>query len=105
SEQLRVNTRPHAPHKLDIERAKHIFQVSALLEPNAVLAGNRAPQLDAEPKDFSGQLLRPLQRPLFATVVHDQRMQISITGMKDVSDADAVLLAQAIDLTQRFPQT
>src|SRR5690606_15349352 len=53
----------------------------------------------------SGQLLRPLQRPLFATVVHDQRMQISITGMKDVSDADAVLLAQAIDLTQRFPQT
>ena len=66
----------------------------ALLDADAVLAGQHAADLDAEPQDVGAECLGPLELARLVGVVEDQRMQIAVAGMEDIGDAQPVLLRQ-----------
>ena len=67
----------------------------ALLDADAVLAGQHAADLDAEPQDVGAERLGPLELAGLVGVVEDQRMQIAVAGVEDVGDAQAVLRRQS----------
>ena len=63
----------------------------ALLDADAVLAGQNAADLDAEPQDVVAERLRAFQFAGLVGVIEDQRMQIAVAGVEDIGDAQAVL--------------
>jgi hypothetical protein len=63
----------------------------ALLDADAVLAGQHAADLDAQPQDIGAELLGLLQFARLVGIVEDQRMQVAVAGVEDVGDAQAVL--------------
>ena len=61
----------------------------ALLDADAVLAGQHATDLDAQPQDVGAERLGALQLARLVGVVQDERMQVAVAGMKDVGDRAA----------------
>ena len=71
---------------------EHRLHEIALLDADAVLAGQHAAHLDAQPQDLGAERLGALQLAGLVGVVQDQRMQVAVAGVEDVGDAQAVLL-------------
>ena len=110
------NTLPGLSRPLGVERAfeplllvevvlgeHHRHQV-ALLDADAVLAGQHAADLDAELEDFGAELLGLLQLARLVGVVEDQRMQIAVAGVEHVGDAQPVVLRQFADALEHLRQ-
>ena len=75
----------------------HAHQV-ALLDADAVLAGQAAADLDAELQDVGAGRLGLLQLAGVVGVEEDQRVQVAVAGVEDVGDREAVAGA---DLARR----
>ena len=70
----------------------HRHQV-ALLDADAVLAGQAAADLDAQLQDVGAEVLRLVEAVGIVGVEHDQRMQVAVAGVEDVGDLQAVGVA------------
>ena len=73
----------------EIVGAEHLAHQVALLDADAVLAGEHAADLDAQPQDLGAERLGPLELARRVGVVEDQRVQIAVAGMEHVGDAQA----------------
>ena len=62
----------------------------ALLDADAMLAGENAPDLDAELENFGAELFGLLQLTRDIGIIENERMQIAIAGMKHVGDAQPI---------------
>ena len=83
----------HAHLLVEIDLGElHAHQV-ALLDADAVLAGQHAADPHAEPQDVGAELLGAAQLVGVVGVEQDQRMQVAVAGMEDVDHAQAVRLA------------
>ena len=69
-----------------------------LLDADAVLARDRAADLDAKLEDARAEGLGAFEIAGFVRIEEDQRMQIAVAGMEDVRAAQAVLLRELGDL-------
>ena len=67
----------------------HAHQL-ALLDADAMLAGQAAAELDAQLENLRAAQLGALELARIVGVVEDQRMQIAVAGMEDIGDAEAV---------------
>ena len=81
----------------------HAHQV-ALLDADAMLAGQHAADPHAQSQDVGAQLLAAPQLVGIVGVEQDQRMKIAVAGMEDVHDAQAILLRQDAHLGQHLDQ-
>src|SRR6185295_9376959 len=63
---------------VEIDFGKHLRHQVALLDADAVLAGQHAAEFDAGAQDIGAERLRPLHLAGLVGVVEDQRMQIAV---------------------------
>jgi len=76
---------------LELGRAElHAHRVE-LLDADAVLAGDRAADLDAQFEDARAERLGTGKLFVDVRVVGDQRVEIAVAGMEDVRDRQAIL--------------
>jgi len=85
---------------LEVIIVEHRTHKVTLLNSNAVLARQNAPDLDAKLEDFAPELFCFLQFTGVVGIIEDQRMQISIACMKDVGDTEAVMLGHLVHALQ-----
>ena len=78
----------------EVGLVEHRAHQVALFDADAVLAGQHAADLDAEPQDVGAERLGALDLARLVGVVEDQRMEIAVAGMKHIGDAEPVLLRQ-----------
>ena len=71
--------------------SSHLGEELQLLQANAVFAGDRAAEADAKADDFGGEDLGAIVCARFAAVIQNQWMQVPVTSMEDVGDANAML--------------
>ena len=76
----------------------------ALLDADAVLAGEAAARGHAQLEDLVARLLGPLGLGRIVGVVEDQRVQVAVAGVEDVGDAQAVPVADVRDGDQHLAQ-
>ena len=94
-----------ALHAARCPRRRTSRQEVALLEADAVLAGDRPAERDAQPQDVGGQRFGALERAGLAAVEEDERVQVAVAGVEHVGDADAVLARDSsLDADQRLAQ-
>ena len=96
----RIEGGAQAHHAVDLVGVEHVGEILELLDADAVLAGDRAAHLDAQPQDAAGQGLGAFERARFAAIKEDQRMQIAVAGVEDVG-ARAGRLSRAISPMRR----
>ena len=89
AEASRIEDAADARHQRQIDLAEHPRHVLRLVGADPVLAGQRAAGFDAVDEDLGGGGLGPLRLAWHALVVTDERMQVAVTGMEDVPDAEA----------------
>ena len=75
---------------VEIGLGKHRRHQIALFDADAMLAGEHAADLDAEPQNIGAELFGALELARLVGVVEDQRMQVAVAGMKHIGDAQAV---------------
>ncbi len=75
----------------EVVLVEHGLHQVALLDADAMLAGEHAADLDAEPEDVGAERLGRLDLARDVRVVEDQRVQVAVAGVEDVGDAQAVL--------------
>ena len=85
-----------AAHAVEIRGAVHLAEKGALLEADAVLAGDRSAEADAQAEDLGGQDFGAIVRACLTAIVEDQRVQVAVAGMEHVGDADAVCARHAL---------
>src|SRR5271163_469006 len=66
---------------LHIDFGKHDRHQIPLLDPDAMLAGEHAADLDAQLQDVGPERLRALELPWLIGIVKDERMEIAVAGM------------------------
>ena len=89
---------------VEIDLGEHHRHQVALLDADAVLAGQHAADLDAELEDLGAELLGAVEFAGLVGVVEDERMQIAVAGMEHVGDAQAVFLRQLRDAREHQRQ-
>ena len=72
----------------------------ALLDADAVLAGQAAADRDAQLQDLGAGKLGPVRLVGVVGIVEDQRMQVAVAGVEDVGDLEAV---RSADLRRSGP--
>src|SRR5208337_4252069 len=75
---------------IEIALIEHRVHEIALLHADPMFARQDAADLDAETKDVGAKRLGLVELARLVRVIEDQRMEISIAGMKDVRHAQAV---------------
>ncbi len=70
---------------------EHLRHQVALLDADAMLAGEHAADLDAKPQNVGAEFFGALEFVRIVRIEEDERMQIAVAGMKDIGDAQAVL--------------
>src|SRR3954465_12328490 len=86
----------------EIGLVEHLRHVALLVDADAVLAGDRAPRLDAREHDLPGQLLGALRLARCVAVVADERMEVAVAGVEDVADLHPVLAGQLVDAVEHL---
>ena len=86
---------------VEVDLAEHFGHQVALLDADAVLAGQDAAKLDAAAQNIGAEGLGPLH---LARLVGNQGMQIAVAGVKHVGDAEIVFLREVADARQRLRQ-
>ena len=89
---------------VEIDLGKHHRHQIALFDADAVLAGEHAADLDAQPQDIGAELLGAFELAGIVGVVEDQRMQIAVAGMEHVGDAQAVFRRHLLHALQHQRQ-
>ena len=89
---------------LQVVLGEHGVHQVALLDADAVLAGEHPADLDAHAQDIGAHLFHLLQFPRLVGVVQDQRVQVAVPGVEYVGDAEAVLLGQGADALEHMGQ-
>ena len=79
---------------VQIRLVEHHRHQVALLDAHAVLAGQHAADLDAEPQDVGAERLGALELARPVGVIEDQRMQIAVAGVEHVGHLQPVGLGQ-----------
>src|SRR5260221_2586046 len=79
---------------IEIDRVEHDRHEVALLDADAVLAGEDAADLDAQPQDVGAESLGTLELARLVGIVEDERVEIAVAGMEDIGDAQPVALGQ-----------
>ena len=69
----------------------------ALLDANAVFAGEAATDLDAELQDVGAEVFGAVEAVGVVGVEHDQRVEVAVAGVEDVGDTEGVLGAELGD--------
>ena len=70
--------------------AEHLRHQIALFDADAMLAGEHAADLDAEPQDIGAEGLRLVQLARPVGIVEDQRMEIAVAGVEHIGDPQPV---------------
>ena len=104
SRHLGSNTRLDAHLHVEVGRRELRRHQLAFLDADAVLAGEAAAELDAEPQDSCARKFRPVGLFGAVGIVENQRMEIAVAGVEDVGDLQAVLGADLADPRQRVRQ-
>src|SRR6478672_7760451 len=89
---------------IEIDLAEHLAHQIALLDADAVLAGEHAAKLDAAAQDVGAEGLRPCHLAGLVGIVEDQGMKIAVAGVKYVGDPKLVFLRELADARQRLRQ-
>src|SRR5207302_10720924 len=84
--------------------AEHLRDVAALLDADAVLAGDRAAVADARFQDFRARIHHALDGAGLALVEEDERMEVAVAGVEDVGDPQAVAIHDSSDLAEDLGQ-
>src|SRR5258705_11421835 len=75
---------------VEIDLAEHFAHQVALLDADAMFAGQHAAEFDADPQDVVAEGFRPLDLAWSVGIVQDQWMQVAVAGMKHIGDAKVV---------------
>src|SRR5664279_3123205 len=89
---------------VEVDLAEHLRHQVALLDADAMFAGQHAAEFDADPQDIGAEGFGPLHFAGLVGIIKDQRMQIAVAGMKHIGDAQVVLYRQLPDSRQRLRQ-
>src|SRR5262245_21917549 len=79
---------------LEIGVGEHRRHQVALLDPDAMLAGEHAPHLDAELEDVGAEAFRFLELARLVGIVENERVEIAVAGMEHVGDTQPIALGQ-----------
>ena len=74
------------------------------LDTDTVLAGNRAPVMNTQLQNLAAQLFCFFEFALVIGVVQDQRMQVTVAGVKHVGHRQFVFSRQLADTGQHSGQ-
>src|SRR3954470_12606323 len=72
---------------IEIELGKHLRHEVPLLDADAMLAGEHAADFHAEPQNVGTEMLGPFELTRLVGIVEHQRVQVAVSGMKDIGDA------------------
>lgn len=89
---------------VEVDLAEHFRHQIALLDADAVLAGEHAAELDAGAQDVGAEGFGALDLAGLVGIVEDQRMQIAVAGMEHVGATKLVLFRELADARQRLRQ-
>ena len=88
---------------VDVDLGEHRAHEVALLDADAVLAGQDPADLHAEPQDVGAERFRLVQLARLVGVVEDERMQVAVAGVEDVGAAQSVFALHLLDAPQHPP--
>lgn len=77
---------------IEVYGAEHDLHEVALLHADPVLARQHATDGNAELQDVGAKRLGSFKFARLVRIVEDERMQIAVSGMKDVGDPQSILL-------------
>lgn len=89
-----------ATHEVEIGVGKKKRHEFGLFHADAVLAGERATDFDAIANDFGGGLHGALELTLVARIVEHDGMKITVSGVEDVADVEAVAAPDFADVAK-----
>src|SRR5260221_12728838 len=89
---------------VEVDLVEHDRHEVALLNADAVLAGENATDLDAEAQDIGAERFGALELARLVGIVKDQRMEVAVAGMKDVGDAQPIVVGQDPHARQHLGQ-
>src|SRR5579872_4494215 len=101
-QRLRIEHVAQPRHHFEVIFGEHERHQVHLLASHAVLPGNRAAHAHAIAHDFLGGLSAVLGFARILAIEQDQWVKVSIAGVKNIPDGQVILLADALDLGQRF---
>src|SRR6266404_4203164 len=85
-DQLGIERAPQPIHEIQVRFGVLQRKILGLVEADAVLAGHRAPHLDAGAQQLLVRRLGSLELLGLTVVVEDERMQVAVAGMEHVGD-------------------
>src|SRR5712691_3321007 len=97
AEPARIERFLQTPHQLQVRLAEDERHEVRLLEPDPVLAGDRAADLGADLHDLGSRGDHARLLAGSARIVEDVRVQIPVARMEDVADAEAVRPDDRVD--------
>src|SRR3954454_16910904 len=103
AQRLRVERAAQELHDVEVVGGEHATHLPLLVMTDAVFAGDGAAVLEAQLEDARGHRFG-LFRLAARLVEQHERMQVALTGMEDVGDADARRCAQLGDVAQDLRQ-
>src|SRR5690348_5777550 len=88
-EQLMLVERAFEAHLLgEVDLVEHRRHQVALFDPDAVLAGQHAADLDAQFQDLGAESLGGLELARLVGIVEDERLQVPVAGVEHVCDPE-----------------
>src|SRR4029453_3861088 len=99
-QRVRIERRLDRKETLELAGAELDAHLRQLLDPDAVLAGDRPADLDAKLEDRGAERFGARHLALGIGIVEDQRAQISLAGMEHVPAAQSELHRQRLDSRQ-----
>ena len=97
---LRIERAFQALLLVEVVLGEHDAHQVALLDPDAVLAGQHPAHFDAQPQDVGPEGLGLVELSGLVGVVEDQGVQVAVAGVKHVGDPEAVRLGHLGDAAQ-----
>ena len=73
-----------------VDLGEHVAHEIALLDADAVLAGQHTAHLDAQPQYLGSEGLGAVEFLLLAGVEKDQRVEIAVAGVEDIGTGEVV---------------
>ena len=85
---------------VEVDLREHDRHEVAFLDADAMLTGQHAADLDAQPQDIGAEFLGALELAGRIRIVENERMQVAVAGVEDVGDAQAVFRRQFLHAAQ-----
>jgi hypothetical protein len=91
-------------HGGDVVGSEHVWEEGLFFESDAVFAGDAAAHGDAEAEDFCGGGFGAFEGAGFASIVHDEGVEVAVAGMEDIGDAELVAAGDFADAAEGFAE-